>query len=73
MAHVDSGMRINKGGLDSTSEPIGGIGRKQKEVDRHRNTKPRSNGFLEEGVDTIRQDEQHIGDGVPESAQCLKC
>ena len=73
MALVDGGKRSSQIGAYDTGEPIGDTGRYQKEEDRQRNTKPRSYGFWEEGVDTIRQDEHHLGDGVSEGAHRLKC
>ena len=69
---MDNDKRGSQRGPKVTDDLVGDIGRNQKEEDPQRNTRQRSDGFLEEGVVTIKQDDQHVGYGVPEGAQFIK-
>ena len=63
LAHVDNDRRGSQRDPDVTREYVGDNGRNLKEEDRQRNKRQESNGFCEEGVGAIRENEQHFGDG----------
>jgi len=62
----------NEGGTVITCDVNNDDGRNKVQENRRGNSAARPHGLRQEGVDTGRHDEQHMGDSVPEGTQCPK-
>ena len=68
MAHVDGNIRGNQGSADIAGNTNNDVERNHKDEDRQRIKEARPIGLWKEGMDSIRQDEHHMGYNVPEGA-----
>ena len=72
MAPVDNGRRGSKGDAHIAGDTDGNARQDEKDEDRKRNHEPRSHGFWTESMDLGRQNEQHMGESVPNKTHRAK-
>ena len=72
VAPMDTSKRSSKGDSCIACDIDGNAGRDDKDNNRQRNQEQRSHGFWTEGMDSHRQNEQHMGNSVPKGTQRAK-